>query len=52
MAAVWLWTDHAAAHPNLNLLLMNPLMVLALVPALRKPLAVMVVLFLLGAWAQ
>lgn len=48
MVGVWLWTDHAAASPNANLLLLNPLMALALVPALRRPVAVLVALGLLG----
>ncbi len=49
MVAVWLWTDHEAANPNLNLLLLNPLMALALVPALRRPVAVVTALGLIGA---
>lgn len=49
MVMVWLWTDHAAAHPNANLLLMNPIMLLALVPALRKPVAVVTAIGLFGA---
>ena len=35
LAALWLLTDHEVAGNNANLLLFNPLVVLALVPALR-----------------
>ena len=36
LAGLWLFTDHAVTRPNANLLLLNPLMLLALVPMLRK----------------
>lgn len=42
MVAIWVGTDHAAANPNCNLLLLNPLMVLGLVRPLRKPLALLI----------
>lgn len=49
MLAVWVATDHVAAHPNANLLLLNPLMLLALVPALRRQIALFTVLLTVGA---
>ena len=36
LALAWAFTDHHDAFPNLNLLLLNPLALLALVPALRR----------------
>jgi hypothetical protein len=36
LAALWFLTDHQVAGPNANLLLLNPLVMLALVPALKK----------------
>jgi len=36
LLAVWGFTDHRAANPNLNLLLLQPLAVLAVLPALRR----------------
>ncbi len=36
LAGLWLLTDHAVTRPNANLLLFNPLVLLALVPFLRK----------------
>lgn len=36
LVLVWGFTDHLAAYPNLNLLLLNPLWLLGLVPALRQ----------------
>ncbi len=36
LAFLWLFTDHAVASPNANILLFNPLMLLALLPALNK----------------
>jgi hypothetical protein len=39
-----LFTDHAVAYPNLNLLLLPPLAMLGLWPALRRPLAVLLML--------
>lgn len=36
LAALWLLTDHEVTRPNANLLLFNPLLILALVPALRR----------------
>ena len=41
LAALWLFTDHEAAWFNANLLLFNPLVILALVPVLRRFGAVM-----------
>jgi len=36
LAALWLFTDHEVARANANLLLFNPLVILALVPVLRR----------------
>ena len=36
LAALWLMTDHEVTRPNANLLLFNPLVLLALVPVLRR----------------
>ena len=36
LAALWLMTDHEVTRPNANLLLFNPLVLLALVPLLRR----------------
>ena len=36
LAAAWAFTDHHDAFPNLNLLLLNPFGLLALVPSLRR----------------
>lgn len=36
LAGLWLFTDHAVTRPNANLLLFNPLMLLALAPMLRR----------------
>jgi hypothetical protein len=36
LAGLWLLTDHAVARPNANLLLFNPLVLLAFIPFLRK----------------
>ena len=36
LAALWLLTDHEASSNNANLLLFNPLLMLALVPRLRR----------------
>jgi len=41
LAALWLFTDHLFSRDNANLLLLNPLVLLALLPALRRPGAVM-----------
>ena len=41
LAALWLLTDHEAAWFNVNLLLFNPLVILVLVPVLRRFGAVM-----------
>ncbi|HEY5774614.1 MAG TPA: hypothetical protein VIS57_00890, partial [Xanthomonadales bacterium] len=41
LAALWLLTDHEASRENANLLLLNPLLLLALVPKLRRPGAVL-----------
>ncbi len=40
LAALWWLTDHAAARDNANLLVLNPLVLLALLPALQRPGAV------------
>jgi len=36
LAALWLLTDHVVARDNANLLLLNPLVMLALLPGLRR----------------
>lgn len=36
LAGLWLFTDHAVTRPNANLLLFNPLLLLALAPMLRR----------------
>ncbi len=36
LAALWLFTDHEVARSNANLLLFNPMVILALVPVLRR----------------
>ena len=36
LSALWLFTDHEVTRPNANLLLFNPLLALALLPALRR----------------
>jgi hypothetical protein len=36
LAALWLFTDHEVASVNANLLLFNPMVILALVPVLRR----------------
>lgn len=36
LAGLWLFTDHEVARSNANLLLLNPMVLLALVPALRR----------------
>lgn len=41
LAALWLFTDHLFSRDNANLLLLNPLLLLALLPGLRRPGAVM-----------
>ena len=39
LAALWLLTDHEASSDNANLLLLNPLLLLALIPGLQRPIA-------------
>ena len=36
LAALWLFTDHEVAKYNVNLLLFNPIMILALIPAFKR----------------
>jgi hypothetical protein len=36
LASLWLLTDHEVTRPNANLLLLNPLLILALIPSLRR----------------
>jgi hypothetical protein len=36
LAALWLFTDHEVAKYNANLLLFNPLVIMALVPSLKR----------------
>lgn len=49
---LWLGTDHAAAGPNVNLLLLNPLFLLGLVPNFRQIIAWLMVVGLILAAAQ
>jgi hypothetical protein len=41
LAFLWLFTDHEAARPNANLLLVNPLILLVMVQAMRRFMAVL-----------
>lgn len=41
LLAVWLFTDHLFSRDNANLLLLNPLVLLALLPGLRRPGAIL-----------
>jgi len=41
LAALWLFTDHQFSRENANLLLLNPLLLLALLPGLRRPGAIL-----------
>jgi len=41
LAALWLFTDHAVARDNANVLLLNPFLLLALFPGLRRAGAVL-----------
>jgi hypothetical protein len=41
LAALWLFTDHQFSRENANLLLLNPLMLLAMLPGLRRPGAIL-----------
>ena len=43
LAALWLLTDHEASSKNANLLLLNPLLILALVPKLQRIAAVILI---------
>ncbi len=43
LAALWLLTDHEASRNNANLLLLNPLLLLAFVPKLRPAVGVMLI---------
>lgn len=43
LAALWLLTDHEASSQNANLLLLNPLLMLALVPRLQRIAAVILI---------
>jgi hypothetical protein len=43
LAALWLLTDHEASRNNANLLLLNPLLLLALVPKLRPAVGVILI---------
>jgi hypothetical protein len=43
LAAMWLFTDHEVAALNANILLFNPLVIVALVPALRRVAAILFV---------
>ena len=44
LAALWLLTDHEASRTNANLLLLNPLFLLALVPGLQRVGALILIL--------
>ncbi|MDH4020388.1 MAG: DUF4105 domain-containing protein [Xanthomonadales bacterium] len=43
LAALWLLTDHAASSNNANLLLLNPLLLMALVTRLQRPVAMLLI---------
>ena len=43
LAALWFLTDHAASGNNVNLLLLNPLLLLALVPRLQRLAAMLLI---------
>lgn len=43
LAALWLLTDHEASRNNVNLLLLNPLLLLAFVPKLRPAVGVVLI---------
>jgi len=43
LAALWLLTDHEASSENANLLLFNPLLILALVPNLQRIAAIILI---------
>ena len=49
LSALWLLTDHEVTRPNANLLLFNPLLALAFLPALRRLGAVLLVGGVVGA---
>jgi hypothetical protein len=44
LIAVWLFTDHGATHPNLNLLLLMPFALLGFWPRARRPAAALLAL--------
>ena len=44
LAALWLLTDHEASRNNANLLLLNPLLLLAFVPKLRPAVGVILII--------
>ena len=52
LAALWLFTDHEVARSNANLLLFNPMVILALVPVLRRVGAVVLAggVIIAGIW--
>lgn len=43
LAALWWLTDHEASSNNANLLLLNPLLLLALIPGLQRPVAMLLI---------
>jgi len=50
LAGLWFFTDHQVASHNANLLLFNPLVIVALVPALRRVGAVLLLIGLVVAY--
>ena len=50
LAVLWLMTDHSVTRPNANLLLFNPLVLMALVPMLRRVGAVVLVVGVVVAY--
>ncbi len=52
LAGLWFFTDHAVANPNANLLLLNPLALLGLWPALRRFASILIIGGLLLAAIQ
>jgi hypothetical protein len=49
MLAIWLLTDHNAARLNANLFLLNPVLLLALAPRMRRAVAVVMALGLVAS---
>lgn len=50
LAALWMFTDHEVTRPNANLLLFNPLILLLLIPPLKKLIAGLLIASVTIAW--